>query len=685
MILWQKIPIIKLLIPIIFGIIFYQKIQFVGITVLGGLLIVMFFIYFLIPYKKHSMYILINNLILFTIGFSLSYINDEKKLINFIGNNVLLEKQNIIGEVYQIDVKNEYSKIFINVEYSGENDTLNEGTGKIMCSIKTNPDLKNLEIGDKILFNAKINETTHSKNPLSFDYAVYLSRSNIYYQTFLTSYKVIEKSRRNTLNYYATSARDFFVEIIHQRIINPKVAGVTSALLLGYKNDLDNETKKDYAETGSVHILAVSGMHVMIFYIGIEYLLGLIPIRSKKWDFIKVIITNCIIWFYVFITGMPGSVLRAGLMFSIASFGKLISRKGDIYNSILTSILLLLIYNPNLIYDVGFQLSYMAVFGIIYFSARIEGIFHSTNKIVSRLWKVTALSLAAQITTLPLALYYFHQFPTYFLLAGMIAVPISEVAMYIGMGLFIFEKIPFVNHVNDLLAVILSYSIQIMNKTLEFIARLPFHAIKGFWINSWDIFIIYIAIVLLVVSLKSKKLFYLNVALSLILIVVIQNSFRIYSNHESKSITFYQTKKKTLLIDIIDNLQRTTFKNTALDENQENMAALNFRYFKSSNNEKIYYLDSLTKNFENNAQINIDNKNILFINNNNFTGGRYHWVFINSNDVNDFEKLKKLKPEFFIIGSSVSNYKAMKIKNILQDSSTNFHIVSIDGFKTFQL
>jgi competence protein ComEC len=679
---FQKIPVLKLLIPFVFGILCYQKNTIIDPTVLGGLLIFVFTIYLYVSNLKTLTYIIISNLILFTIGYTLCFVHDEKKLNNFLGNRICEEKQDIIGEIIQIDIKKEYSKILVMVDHIGMNDTLYSTTGRLMCTIKSSAAVKNLDIGEKILFKTNIKNTSPSKNPYSFDYAKYLSRSNIYYQAFINDCKVIDKSKRNSIDYYATKARDYFVNIIHFRIADSKTAAVASALLLGYKNDLDNDTKKDYAETGSVHILAVSGMHVMIFYIGIEYLLSLIPFRSRRWDLFKILLTNLIIWFYVFITGLPGSVLRAGLMFSIASFGKLIHRKGNIYNSILASVLILLVYNPNLVYDVGFQLSYMAVVGIVYFSPKIEQLIQPTNKILSKVWTITALALAAQITTLPLVLFYFHQFPTYFLLAGMIAVPISEIAMFAGMGLFIFEKIPFLSKLNDLISPVLSFCINVMNKTLEIIAKFPLHTIEGFWINSWDILLIYLSIICILISLKLKKLYYLNLALILFLIVVVQNSLRIYDNSREKSITFYHCNKKNMLIDIFDNSNRTTLKNIDLEENQENMAALNFRYYKASGNENILLTDSITNNFKNNSEIIIDNKRLVIINNNNFGWTNCDWVFINSGKVDDMSKLNKLNAKCIIIGNSVPNYKAIKIKNNLENKEINCHILSIDGSKT---
>ena len=193
-----------------------------------------------------------------------------------------------------------------------------------------------------------------------------------------------------------------------------KEYAVVSALVAGYTDDLDIETMKAFADTGTLHVLSVSGMHVGIIYYVLNLLLLFLS-KHRYGNILRVLILLSFLWLYSMITGMSAAVMRSAAMLSFIIVGKSFNRYVNTYNIIAASIFFLLIMNPFTLMDVGFQLSYISVIGIIWLQPHIYSIFDFNTKWKDEIWKVVSVSIAAQIATFPLGIFYFHQFPNYFL------------------------------------------------------------------------------------------------------------------------------------------------------------------------------------------------------------------------------------------------------------------------------
>ena len=211
--------------------------------------------------------------------------------------------------------------------------------------------------------------------------------------------------------------------------VEGKQLKVASALLLGYRENLDKELVKSYASAGAMHVLAVSGLHVGILYLLLTRIFSFLKKvkKVKNGKFILTILIVSFLWFYAIMTGLSASVMRATTMFSFIVIGnELLNRKTSIYNTLAVSAIILMIINPFIVYQVGFQLSYVAVVGIVYLQPKLNRLFYSRYKLVRGVWAITCVSLAAQIATFPLSLHYFHQFSTYFFISNLIVIPASS-------------------------------------------------------------------------------------------------------------------------------------------------------------------------------------------------------------------------------------------------------------------
>ena len=228
--------------------------------------------------------------------------------------------------------------------------------------------------------------------------------------------------------------------VIKNYIPGKSAYSLLEALLVGFTEDLEPALMKSYADTGVVHIIAISGMHLaLICQILQVILLGTGPKKSGRW--IKWTMLVVSLWGYSLLSGGSPSVIRAAAMFSLVLFAKTILREHSFYNTLAASAFVLICFDPYWLWDIGFQLSYAAILGLSLFSKPLRNLFHPQNKILAGVWNSTSVSIAAQILTAPLSVYYFHRFPVYFLIANLLAVPISSIVLAGGILLCICSPI----------------------------------------------------------------------------------------------------------------------------------------------------------------------------------------------------------------------------------------------------
>nr|WP_319571615.1 ComEC/Rec2 family competence protein [uncultured Draconibacterium sp.] len=313
---------------------------------------------------------------------------------------------------------------------------------KVLVYFEKGEDIKRLKPGNQIIFEQSPETIKNRGNPYEFDYQKYLEKKHIFRQVYLkTGNWHLTGYRNNSLLLRAETIRDKLLKIYRDQKIGAQETEILSALTLGYKRELDRETKRIFSSAGAMHVLAVSGLHVGILFFAFTFCFGFLQ-KQRIGRFIYVVLSISLLWCYAFITGLSPSVLRACTMFSLIIIAGNINRRANIYNTLAASAFLLLLVNPNNLFEVGFQLSYMAVFGIVYLQPRIAGLWQVKNKVALFFWNLICVSIAAQIATFPLSAYYFNQFPIYFLLSNIVVIPAAMLLIPLGLGLLAFSKIP---------------------------------------------------------------------------------------------------------------------------------------------------------------------------------------------------------------------------------------------------
>lgn len=405
--------------------------------------------------------------------------------------------------------------------------------GKLIVSIKTdslNP--IRLSYGDELIIPARITEIAPPYNPAEFDYKSWLAAQNIYHQVYLKQRQLVKTNRNqgNRIIAYALALRAKQVQFYRKLLRDDDAFAMASTLILGYRADLSQETLSTYSKTGTIHALSVSGMHVGLIYLVLNWILQYLD-RNKLLKLCKVAIIVSLIWFYALLTGFSPSVLRSAIMLSAFIIAKSFNRQSNSYNIISFAAFCLLIYDPFLIWDVGFQLSFLAVLGLIYLQPKIQNWWHPQNKWIDKLWGIIAMSLAAQLITFPLSIYYFHQFPIYFLMSNLFIMLPVALLMYLGLGILLGRF--------ELLAPTFEWLVKFTNSGLNYIADLPLSSLSAIWINRTELLILCIALCCFTVALSSfkKRILLFSVACFMVF-----QSFVVYDMleaiHQKKIIVF---------------------------------------------------------------------------------------------------------------------------------------------------
>ncbi len=455
-------------------------------------------------------------------------------------NSNLTEADSYLAEVTMYDQQKPNSfENLLEVKSVLFGGTWNDAQAKVLVYHQSE---KPLQPG-QILLVRKMPETiAGAVNPHEFNYKEYLSRQGINFRQFLgKDFRVIDSIPKSGFDYFLVHLRHDIGEMLKSKIPDENSAQIALALLLGQKKELDPTIREAYTQAGVMHILAVSGLHVGIIYA--LFILILKPLKLKKEKArLYLLFVILVIWLYAFLTGLSPSVVRAATMFSLLTLGQMRERPPSIYNVLAFSAILMITINPDVIYEVGFQLSYLAVLGIVMIQPLILNLWLPRHKILEYIWQLTSVSLAAQLVTFPLSTFYFHVFPTYFLLGNLLILPLAFVIMQVGVPLMIFGWIPVLG---DVLGWILSWLIWVQNWIADCIRLIPGGKLDRLTMDfSGMIFVWGILLILTFWEFGSKrKLTWL--ALSLVFLWV---GVRLYSEMKipSQELIVYQGKKSQL-------------------------------------------------------------------------------------------------------------------------------------------
>ena len=488
-------------------------------------------------------------IMLMAMGALLAYTKDGRHDADFLGN-VYQQNLPVIFTIEQDPTPKEKTyKALAKAEWVFSNHHWQKAKGGAYLYFKKEDSLiSTLGYGKQIIVFAQLLPIKSTGNPGCFNYQQYAAFQNIYYQCFLkpTDYLSLATTKSNWLDQTINHIRNKVLATLRKYIIHKNELALAEALLIGYRDDLDRDLVQAYSNTGVVHVIAISGLHLGMIY---GLMVGIFSFfkKHKATRIAKPIAIILVLWGFSFLAGAAPSILRSAIMFSFIALSETIERRTSIYNNLTLSAFIILLINPYSLWDVGFQLSYAAVLSIVLFSRFIKNWLYFDNKLLCNVWDLMAVTIAAQLLTLPVVLFHFHQLPTMFLITNILIVPLSGIIIYFELGLIVLAFIP-------PLAKVIGYCteglIAMMNSYIIHVNKLPFAVYDNILISQLQALLLFIIIVGFAIWLifLHKPAFFVALA-SCLLFIVVRTQDCIVKANQQKLIVYNVSKHQA--IDIV--------------------------------------------------------------------------------------------------------------------------------------
>lgn len=586
--IWNTKPFLRLLIPFVFGILLSPYFFSSSIWPL-----VFFFCFFLSAYwfnlKANSIRIkLLSGYLVLSSFFFLGAFTYKANLIEdspscFVNLLDHAEKQAFLLQVSDDPVRTKTGQRFVaDVLSISLNGNLLNTIGKVIVYHKGDTQFNYL---DRFISTKKPERFRKIRNPNEFDFTNHYKQKQIFRLLYISDADIQSKKSDDnfSLKKIAIQLKNQFIERVDNFGFHKGSSGIITALVTGDQRLTDSEVKSDFIATGTMHVLAVSGLHLGILYYAITLLTGFF-IRFKNGKWIQFVVILFVIWFYAFFTGFSPSVSRAATMFSLIGFGQLVTRRVFSINILCASALFMLAYNPMLIYSVGMQLSYSALIGILVLTPLLQKLVIFNSSLLNKAYSICCATFAAQLFTLPFSLFHFHQFPTYFLLANLVAIPLIGV---IAAGSFLSFIAGLVPVFQKIIWFLLDYVVLILNSFISLVSSLPASTIRFIPFDEWMLFISILFLALLIISTLKFSVTHFYVGSILILFIFSWPVISPLVNSGSELIIFHH--RNDLMIQV---RQKNLVEKIHLDSLSENLHELSNQNPKFTMVDKTYILKS---------------------------------------------------------------------------------------------
>ena len=543
--------------------------------------------------------------------------------------------------------------------------------GKILVNIRRDSTDKKQDIGHVIFTSARFDSINKPLNPYQFNYKKYLERQQIYHQIAIknSEYFLLKK------NHFSLKALAFLVRkkiniALKKSGFKGDELAIINALLLGQRQEISKDVLQNYQNAGAIHILAVSGLHIGILLWILNFLLKPLE-KLRKGIFIKLTLIVLLLWGYAFVAGLSASVVRAVTMFTAIAIVIILKQPKNSYKALIISIFFLLLFHPRYLFDVGFQLSYLAVFFIVWVQPLLYRMWRPSLKIVDYLWQLLTVSMAAQIGVLPLSLFYFHQFPGLFFVTNILIIPF--LGTILGLGIFVivlalFDILP------SFLATFYEKVILLLNITVEWVSNQESFLFQNVSFTLASVGISFFIVITFFKWVETKRQVYLTLALVGVI------GFQLYSITEK----YLDSSKNEF---IIFNKSKHSVLGIRKGQNIHIHHSLDSLALYKENSIKAYLTSSGTKlSSSKNPPENIyflTDKKILVID----SLGIYNipdflpdYVLLRQSPTINLERLiKTLKPKLII--ADASNYKSyvLRWKKTCKNYNIKFHYTVTDG------
>ncbi len=468
-----------------------------------------------------------------------------------------IDEKTYLFSVNEILKPTRYQNKYV-VELKTINDSVH--SGKILLNVSKDSLKDRLSVGKWYYARTSLLDVPSPKNPYQFNYGSYLKRKQIYGQLSVETSELLPSKDLESSSPWVWSSRfrESLQKSLHAHNFSKSQLAVINALVLGERSGIDQNMNNQYAAAGMMHILAVSGLHVGIVLLLLRIITK--PLAGHKLRWIRSILIISLIWTFAFITGLSPSVLRAATMFSFLEIGHNLGGKRKSIDAVLASALLLIVFDPLIIFQVGFQLSYLAVLGILWIQPWLSNFYRPNFKIDQIIWGVATVTVSAQIGVLPLSLYYFHQFPGLFFVSNIVVLPFLGIIL--AEGIFI-VALAYMDILPDFIASAYGAIIDGLNQFIFWVADKETFLVKNITISLLFLCACYLTIIMLTLLLKKLSLRRCVLASAAIICLTVVIMYE-KAHPEKEQLTIFN-KSRTTLIGQFDRNRLSLYSNNSLE------------------------------------------------------------------------------------------------------------------------
>ncbi|CAM1360644.1 Competence protein ComEC [Tenacibaculum sediminilitoris] len=505
---------------------FYIQIWLYGfIYLLSSLIGFLIILYFLKRSSTRKVFSTVSLLFFIFIGVSTTYIHNPKNYSSYYERQLTNNSTSTLTIQKVLKSGSYFTKYVAKVSHVDSTKTI----GYILLNIQKDSILGSLNVGNRVFIKTPFKELIPPLNPHLFDYKQYLAKQYINHQVFISKhqFKKLENSKLSLISLSAHIRERIQTSLKKYHFSNDEFA-VINALLLGQRQEISKGLLESYTNAGAIHILAISGLHIGILLLLLSHFFKPLE-RLPNGTHIKIICIVLLLWSFAFIAGLSASVVRAVTMFTFVAIGQSFKRKKVVEYSLISSMFILLLIKPIFLFDVGFQLSYLAVFGIVWVQPILYNLWNPKLWILNKFWSLFTVSIAAQAGVLPISLYYFHQFPGLFIISNLIIIPFLAAILLLGILVIILSTL---NILPQVIANIYGFIISIMNDFVNWISHQEGFLLKEISMSLLAMLVWYIFIVLVYQTWihKVSK----NIILLLTSIIVLHGVY-FYEKHHINS------------------------------------------------------------------------------------------------------------------------------------------------------
>ena len=668
-------PLTQLTLFFVIGIIFNRYFNFELNTGLYFLVVsfLLFVAVFLINYRrKNAISIRIFTLVTFVLSFAVGHFS---AVLHQHAN-----KENHYSQSNAFGAESVYMKVILverwkptekNNRFAAELYSLNGGasSGKILLNFRKDKTVADLKIGTKLGIHSKLLPLQKPLNPDQFDYGSFLKNKSIYGQVFTDDSSIsIFNSKEKNLYYYSAIFRNNVIENLKNSGFSQKELGVVHALILGQRQDLDPTVLQNYQYAGAIHILSVSGLHVGFVVLFLRFFLNFLP-NSNRFRVFKVLAIILTLWSFALVAGFTPSVVRSVTMFSFVAIGMYMRRKTYVFYTFYCSIFLILLFEPSFLFDVGFQLSYMALFFILWLQPIFEALWKPKYKITNHLWTVFTITFAAQLGTMPLSLYYFHQFPGLFFITNLLIMFLITIIM--GVGLIVVLT-AFWTELPTMVVKILEYLIRFLNYIVETVASFEAFIFKDITFDFWMMISLYLVVFGLGWFIINRN--FKTSALLLTSVLLFQISFFAFDfkSKNKNELLVFQSRNSSLLLERVGD-EVIVFSNDSVAVGKDR----NIQSFNVANGTSIVKVKKIPELlYYGKHKVLILDSTSVFV-----PELKPSILLITQSPTVNFERFLQLyQPEIVI--ADASNYKSVieRLRKTCSKEKIPFHAVAEKGF-----